>query len=188
METRYRRHVCEKASAVPPEVWQLIVSFLAPSDAVRAALVCSEFAAISTPAAQQSCRRLWPQHSKRLAACCSPGVQRFLRLVQTHEDEVAAHPDVSKAKSVQRTVCPEHRQIAVEWLIEVGVQGHFRAMIRAPAACGVAPKHLNSVQADPSRGCRRKGSPGRPQQHPKIGVVAIETGLAGPHGRAADGC
>lgn len=68
METRFRKQVTEKAGLVPPEVWQLIVSFLTPYEAVRAALVCSEFAAISTPAAQQSCRRLWPQHKERLGA------------------------------------------------------------------------------------------------------------------------
>lgn len=121
METRWRRAVNEKASAVPPEVWQLIVSFLDPSEAVRAAVVCSEFASIATPAAQQACRRLWPQHAARLAACGAKDVQRFLRLVQAHEEEVAAHPDVGKSKSVQKVVCSEHRQIAVEWLVEVRV-------------------------------------------------------------------
>jgi hypothetical protein len=145
METRARRQVCEKASAVPPEVWQLIVSFLTPDEAVRAALVCLEFAAISTPAAQQACRRLWPQHKERLAACGSSGVQGFLRLVQAHEEEEAAHPDVEKAKLVQKTVCAEHRQIAVEWLIEVGVQAIIEGMIAASLAAMVRATTSNPV-------------------------------------------
>lgn len=119
METRARRAVCERASALPQEVWQLIVSFLTPSEAIRAALVCSDFAAVSTSAAQEACRRLWPQHALRLAAYGTKRVQRFLQLVQAHEEEEAAHPNVANASTVQKTVCPEHRQIAVEWLIEV---------------------------------------------------------------------
>jgi hypothetical protein len=106
---------------VPPEIWTIVLSFLPPSAAVQSSLVCSDFAAIATPAAQQACRRLWPQHAERLAACAPQGIQRFLKLVQAHEEEVAAHPDVEKAKTVQKTVCPEHRQIAVEWLIEVSI-------------------------------------------------------------------
>lgn len=132
METRARRAVCERATALPKDVWQLIISFLAPSEAVRAALVCLDFAAIAAPAAQQACRRLWPHHAQRLV---HTGVQRFLRLVQAHEDEVSAHPEVAKAKSVQKTVCPEHRQIAVEWLIEVSLLAFIlvlRPRIRPP--------------------------------------------------------
>lgn len=116
METRARRAVCERASALPSEVWQLILSFLSPAEAIRAALVCSDFASISSPAAQQACGRLWPQHAHRIARI---GAQRFLRLIQAHEGELAAHPEVTKAKSIQKTVCSGHRQIAVEWLIEV---------------------------------------------------------------------
>lgn len=149
METRARKAVNEKAGLVPPEVWQLIVSFLTPYEAVRAALVCSEFAAISTPAAQQSCRRQWPQHKERLGASGSFDVQRFVRLVQAHEDEVAAHPDIEKAKSVQKTVCPEHRQIAVEWLIEVSINDHVTRMICASSPVMVPRLRLNFVQVDP---------------------------------------
>lgn len=139
METRWRKGLHDKANSVPPEVWQLIVSFLSPQQAIRAALVCTEFRDIATPAAQQACRRLWPPHAARLAACGPGGVQRFLRLVEAHEEEAAAHPDVSKAKGVQKVVCPEHRQIAVEWLIEVRDWGTKAATMRLSRCAGALP-------------------------------------------------
>lgn len=121
METRFRKAVSCRASALPHDLWQIILSFLPPCHAARAGLVCSDFAAICEPAAVQACRRLWPQHGHRLTSFGAGGVQRFIRLVQTHEAEAAAHPDVGKAGSVQKLVNPDHRQIAVEWLIEVRV-------------------------------------------------------------------
>jgi hypothetical protein len=119
VETRLRYAVSCRASALPRELWQLIMSFLSPAQALGAALVCSDFAAAAMPAAAAACRRLWPQHALRLASFGPGGVQRFLKLVAGHEAEAAAHPDVEKATTVQKLVCPEHRQIAVEWLIEV---------------------------------------------------------------------
>jgi hypothetical protein len=47
------------------------------------------------------------------------GVQKLLALISQHESEAKGHPDVQKAIQVQKLVLPEHRQIAVEWLIEV---------------------------------------------------------------------
>jgi hypothetical protein len=105
---------------VPSELWLLILSLLDPKDAIAASCVCSEFRHVAPASAKRAIQRLWPHHSARVAAKIgATGVQKLLALIAQHESEAKGHPDVQKAIQVQKLVLPEHRQIAVEWLIEV---------------------------------------------------------------------
>lgn len=119
METRARKH---GKKSLPPELWCIILSHLTPQEVSQAASVSHEFAIISRPAAETACERLFPHHRHRVVNLLRQGklgVQKVISLVNQHESEAAAHPDVHKANQVQKLVLPEHRQIAVEWLIEV---------------------------------------------------------------------
>lgn len=119
METRARKH---GKRCLPPELWCIILSHLTPQEAAKAASVSHEFASISRPASEKACERLFPRHRHRVAKLLQQdklSVQKVLSLISQHEDEAASHPDVQKANQVQKLVLPEHRQIAVEWLIEV---------------------------------------------------------------------
>lgn len=105
---------------LPAELWSHVLSFLPPTAAAAAAVVCSEFAGVSPSAAAAATARAWPQHAVRLGPRLAHlGVGRCLSLIAAHEAEAVAHPDQSRAAALQRLVLPEHRQIAVEWLIEV---------------------------------------------------------------------
>lgn len=107
-------------AAVPSELWLLILSLLEPKDAIAASCVCSEFRHVAPASAKRAIQRLFPHHSARVAAKIgATGVQKLLALIAQHESEAKGHPDVQKATQVQKLVLPEHRQIAVEWLIEV---------------------------------------------------------------------
>ncbi|WIA08132.1 hypothetical protein OEZ85_007588 [Tetradesmus obliquus] len=121
METRARRQSLRAATAaVPSELWLLILSLLEPKDAIAASCVCSEFRHVAPASAKRAIQRLFPHHSARVAAKIgATGVQKLLALIAQHESEAKGHPDVQKATQVQKLVLPEHRQIAVEWLIEV---------------------------------------------------------------------
>jgi hypothetical protein len=124
METRARRasRCHNSAYSLPQELWTVVLSFLSPKEAAQAASVCSDFRKVAQQAVQLAIQRLWPHHSHRLAGkVIALGVQRTLALVQAHESEAAAHPDLSKVAQLQKLVLPEHRQIAVEWLIEVSI-------------------------------------------------------------------
>lgn len=121
METRARRQSLRAVTAtVPSEIWLLILGYLEPKQSVQASLVCSEFSHVAKASAQRAMERLWPHHKARLNAKVGLlGVQKVLALIFQHESEAKAHPDVCKASQLQKLVLPEHRQIAVEWLIEV---------------------------------------------------------------------
>lgn len=120
METRARR---QGKRSLPRELWCIILGHLTPQEAAQAACVSHEFASISGPAAERACERLFPKHSHRVVRLLRQwklGVHKVINLINQHENELVAHPDVQKANQVQKLVLPEHRQIAVEWLIEVG--------------------------------------------------------------------